>query len=104
MVKLGEYVLSDHQKFELSYGKEENIPMTREMKEQIKKVFLRGTKGDKYENMQIFGDYLLIRKEKATPGNEYSIGDIKISFQKVPCGPTTIIAQQAQDEHGFLLR
>lgn len=45
----------------------------------------------------------MARKNESKSGVT-EIGDLRITFLRVPCGPTTIMAQQMQDEKHFTFR
>jgi hypothetical protein len=45
-----------------------------------------------YGNVHVRGDYLYAKKNNSSSDSE-EIGDFRIYLEKVPCGPTTIIAQ-----------
>lgn len=45
-----------------------------------------------YDEIVPEGQYLIARKERQFNKQGYEIGDMRICFEKVDCGPTTIIA------------
>ena len=60
-----------------------------------------------YMSIEVQGNTLLAKVIRHHQSEGYStggfdsgsqIGDIRITFERVPCGPTTIIAQQIQTE------
>jgi hypothetical protein len=55
-----------------------------------------------YDPFKIAGLYLYAKNLSGQFDHE--IGDVRVTFNKVPCGPTSIIAQQTQTGNGFSLR
>ena len=51
-------------------------------------------KDNGYESLKLSGEYLFAKCSKNGP--ETDVGDVRVTFSYVPCGPTTVIAQQVK--------
>lgn len=51
-----------------------------------------------YNDLKPEGNVLIARKKR--DHQDYDIGDLRICWEIVPCGPATILAQQVANEKG----
>jgi len=92
-VRMGEFTLIESQLEQMKKFKAYPVPMnimetaSEKIKTQIKRLKWSST------NTTVEGDYLMVRQQPK--GQE--IGDIRVSFEVVSCGPVTVVSEQNED-------
>mmetsp|Transcript_35287 Transcript_35287/g.34285 ORF Transcript_35287/g.34285 Transcript_35287/m.34285 type:complete len:122 (+) Transcript_35287:209-574(+) len=97
-VKFGTFLLAPTQQKKLNQSKVLNL--SEDEVEKVQKATHELLKDRGYSDIRLEGDYLMARKDGESP----QIGDIRIHMTYVPCGPTTVVAQQIQDDQGLTFR
>ena len=90
-IRFGGFELADTQKRMLN----NRVPVTysKDVVDRAQTAAASHLKSLDYDTLHLEGNCLIARKKRENK-LETEVGDIRVSFFKVPCGPTSIIAQQ----------
>jgi hypothetical protein len=73
-------------------NRETPVDLTRDEVQAISARTQKLLEANNYEEIKAEGSYIVAKKKRPNKG-AYDVGDIRITFYKIPCGPTTVMAQ-----------